>query len=391
MQELFKKYLENECSPGEAKKLMGYFEDPENEVYLRSFINETLENGDTEENGDQWATMQDETFAEIKKQLNTEKGKLVPFFRKTWFRVAAAAVLLAGGFGIYNLISKTNREADFVHTNVSMQPPAPGNNKAILTLADGSTVNLETARVGPLSKQGNTRLLKAADGQVLYKSLNEKSTEVLLNSIATPRAGQYQVILSDGSAVWLNAASSLRFPATFSGKERKVVLTGEAYFEVAKHTSMPFKVEIPGKAEVVVLGTHFNVNAYNDEAVVNTTLLEGSVHIKGLATGKSQIIIPGEQAELGGNGEIIINKKANTEQAIAWKNGVFNFNKADLGMVLRQLSRWYDLDIIVEGQLPVRQFNGEIQRNLKLSQILRVLEQNEVHCKIEGKKLIIIL
>ena len=263
----------------------------------------------------------------------------------------------------------------------------PGSNKAILTLADGSTIILQSAINGIVAQQGNTKISKSADGQLVYKSLNEKPTEVLINSIATPKGGQYQLVLSDGSIVWLNAASSLRFPAAFAGSERKVELSGEAYFEVAKNASMPFKVEVAGKGEVEVLGTHFNVNAYSDEATVNTTLVEGRVKVKALANRDSRIIAPGEQAQLEGNGRISINKDADTEQAMAWKNGTFNFSHAELGVVMRQLSRWYDVDIKFEGPVSQRQFSGEIQRDLKLSQVLKLLEKNNVFCSLQGKNI----
>ena len=302
---------------------------------------------------------------------------------------------MIGGFLVFNLIKKTDANRDVVTIDTSKQVDAsqqasdPGSNKAILTLADGSTIILETAANGTLTQQGNSKIVKPAEGKLAYNLLDEKTTEVLYNSIATPRGGQYQVIFSDGSKVWLNAASSLRFPAGFTGNERKVELVGEAYFEVSKNASMPFKVAIAGKGEVEVLGTHFNVHAYHDEETTHTTLLEGSVRVTGLSTGDSHIINPGEQAQVDGKGQISINKNADTEQAIAWKNGTFNFSNADLEMVLRQLSRWYDVDIKFEGAVPQRKFAGEIQRDLKLPQVLKLLEKNNVFCKLEGKTLIV--
>ena len=248
---------------------------------------------------------------------------------------------------------------------------------------------LEAAANGSISEQGDVTISKPANGQLAYKSSNEKPTAVFFNSLVTPRGGQYSVLLSDGSKVWLNAASSLRFPVAFTGSERKVELTGEAYFEVEKVASMPFKVVVEGKSEVEVLGTHFSVNAYSNEATVNTTLLEGSVKVTGLSIRESHILNPGEQAQVNNNGRISINKNADTEQAMAWKNGTFNFNNADLQVVFRQLSRWYDVDIKFEGLVPQRQFTGEIQRDLKLQQVLKLLEKNNVFCKLEGKTLIV--
>jgi ferric-dicitrate binding protein FerR (iron transport regulator) len=225
--------------------------------------------------------------------------------------------------------------------------------------------------------------------------LNEKPADVLYNSVTTPRGGQYQVTLSDGTIAWLNAASSIRFPVAFNGKERRVEISGEVYFEVAalplsSGQKMPFKVKIGDKAEVEVLGTHFNINAYADEPTINTTLLEGSIKVIGLIHNDSRIIIPGEQAMLNANNQIKINKVANVEQAIAWKNGIFNFENANLEMSLRQIARWYDLDIIFEGPIPQRQFSGEMQRSLRISQVLKLLETNNVYCRIEGRKLIVL-
>ena len=395
MKELFNKYVNDQCSPAEVKELLAYFDAPENESVLRDLINGCLEEMDDKDEKSLWNPITDRSSAVINAQLNPEKGKVVPILRRGWVSIAAAVVLVIGGFLVFNLIKKTDANRDVVTIDTSKQVDAsqqasdPGSNKAILTLADGSTIILETAANGTLTQQGNSKIVKPAEGKLAYNLLDEKTTEVLYNSIATPRGGQYQVIFSDGSKVWLNAASSLRFPAGFTGNERKVELVGEAYFEVSKNASMPFKVAIAGKGEVEVLGTHFNVHAYHDEETAHTTLLEGSVRVTGLSTGDSHIINPGEQAQVDGKGQISINKNADTEQAIAWKNGTFNFSNADLEMVLRQLSRWYDVDIKFEGAVPQRKFAGEIQRDLKLPQVLKLLEKNNVFCKLEGKTLIV--
>ncbi len=188
--------------------------------------------------------------------------------------------------------------------------------------------------------------------------------------------------------VWLNAASSIHFPVAFTGSERIVDITGEVYFEVAK-TALPFKVKIADMAEVEVLGTHFNINAYTDEPSINTTLLEGSVKFTGLIRRDSRLIRPGEQAQLNSDGQIITDKAANAEQFIAWKNGIFIFDRADLEMSLRQLARWYDINIEFEGSIPKKKFNGEMQRSLSISQVIQLLETNNVHCRLEKKKLIV--
>jgi len=390
MQDLFKKYLLNQCAPEEVEKILGYFDVAENELSLRALIAESLEDVDAGYEEVKWTPSLDETFASIKKELNNKKGKLIPLKKRTWSWGAAAVVFLLVGLAAYDLIKSPGHQQSIANGAIPKQKDAPGSNKAVLTLADGSAIRLGTATNGTITQQGQARISKPVDGQLVYTALNEKPNPVLFNTIATPRGGQYELVLSDGSKVWLNAASSLRFPVTFSGKERRVALTGEAYFEVAKNASMPFKVMVDGKTELEVLGTHFNVNAYDDEATVKTALLEGQVKVVGLATGNASIIVPGEQARLNNNGQISIDKNIDTEQAIAWKNGAFNFSNADLGMVLRQLSRWYDVDVVIEGRLPERQFNGEIQHDLKLTQVLKLLEKNGVYSRLEGKKLIVL-
>lgn len=389
MQDLFRKYLNNRCSPEEVRALLAYFNIPENEEQLRKLITENLESVDVDDDGSRWSSLTDQSLAVIKKQINAEPGKVVSLYRRSWFQIAAAAVILIGGFAVFSMIHKPNQEQEIVQADGSKQEIAPGSSKAILTLADGSTINLENVDNGTITQQGSTKISKPAEGQLAYSSLNEKPTGVLFNSMSTPRGGQYQLMLSDGTKVWLNAASSIRFPAAFTGSERKVELSGEAYFEVAKNVAMPFKVAVSGKGEVEVLGTHFNVNAYTDEATVSTTLLEGSVKVVALGSNESQIIAAGEQAQLNTNGQISINK-IDADEAVAWKNGTFNFNNADLPMVLRQVSRWYDLEIVFEGSVPQRQFSGEIQRDLKLSQVLKLLERNNVFSRVEGKKLIVL-
>ncbi len=391
MEELFKKYLDNQCSPDEVRTLLAYFNYPENEAQLRKLILDSLEAIETDDDETQHQTATDKIFTSIKRKHDARKGKIVPLFRQNWIRIAAAIILLIGGYFIYNSINSNGTAKPVIaKTDTANHEIGPGGNKAILTLADGSTINLETAVNGTLTQQGKTTLLKIADGQLSYRSLNEKAAQNFHNTVTTPRGGQYQITLSDGSKVWLNAASSIDFPAAFAGNERIVNITGEVYFEVAKNASMPFKVKIADKGEVEVLGTHFNINAYSDEPAIKTTLLEGSVKVSGLIHDNSRIIKPGEQAQLNANDQVNVNKQANVEQVIAWKNGTFNFENADLEMALRQIARWYDVDIIFEGSVPKKQFNGEMQRDLSLSRVIKLFEKNDVYCRIEGKKLIVL-
>ena len=227
---------------------------------------------------------------------------------------------------------------------------------------------------------------------MIYNSSNADQNTVSYNILSTPYGGQYQVTLPDGTIVWLNSASNLRYPTSFTGHERRVEITGEAYFEVAKNARQPFKVKINlsnGEgSEVEVLGTHFNINAYDDETTIRTTLFEGSVKIN-QSTGTTQIK-PGQQLQTGKTGQIKIINNADLEETIAWKEGRFQFGNADINCIMRQLARWYDIDVKYEGNIS-RHFSGIIPRNVNLLKVLNMLElTGEVNFKVEGKKVIVI-
>jgi ferric-dicitrate binding protein FerR (iron transport regulator) len=305
-----------------------------------------------------------------------------------WTKIAAAAIIVVV-FSIVYFYSNHNPQKQIAKTETQQQrfknDVAPGGNKAVLTLANGSQIILDSAANGTLTQQGNTKIIKLDSGQLSYNTSDVKSTEVLYNTISTPRGGQYQIVLSDGSKVWLNAASSLRFPAFFTGKERDVELTGEAYFEVTKNTAMPFTVTV-NDLHVQVLGTHFNINAYNDETSVKTTLLKGSVRV---ADHESIVNLkPGQQAQLKDNALMVINN-VDIEKVISWKTGFFEFDNTDLATIMRQISRWYNVDVRYEGKQFGETFGGRISRELNLSNILSMLETNGVKFRLEGKKLIV--
>ena len=295
-----------------------------------------------------------------------------------WRKIAVAASVVVA-IGIASLVFFQKRDQSPVAV-VSREKAdkEPGKTGAILTLSDGSKIVLDSVGNGVLANQNNTVVSKK-NGGLVYKA--SKNAQLAYNTMTTPRARQYNLELSDGTKVWLNASSSIIFPTSFAANERKVILTGEAYFEVAKDKKRPFKVAVNG-IQVNVLGTHFNINAYDDEASVNTTLLEGSV----LITDKTKKVLlkPGQQAQKQKSGAITVNDNVNLEEVMGWKNGVFYFENANLQTVLRQLSRWYDVDVVFEKGMPTRTFEGEIQRDLQLSQVLKILEKNKVHFKIDG-------
>ena len=308
-----------------------------------------------------------------------------------WTRIAAASVILVLLAGIF-YFNRNNIERSNIVKNEKSSPlindAAPGGNKAILTLANGSKIVLNNVKNGALTQQGNTKVVKLDDGKLAYQS-DETTAPIAVeyNTVSTPRGGQYQLTLSDGSKVWLNAESAITFPTAFTGNERKVTIKGEAYFEVAHDASKPFQVTVNGM-QVQVLGTHFNINAYDDEGEIKTTLLEGSVKVsKGP---ESKLITPGQQAVVSSTEPKIVVQQADVDEAVAWKNGLFHFNNADLQEVMRQLSRWYDVNVMYDGTIPKREFAGEMQRDLNLSQVLELLVKNDVHFKIDGKKIIVL-
>jgi transmembrane sensor len=314
------------------------------------------------------------------------------FFLRGWrkWAVAALILLIAGKTVLYFLPadSKTKKPLASDPPVATAHDLPPGRNTAVLTLADGHTIPLDSAANGGLAQQGNTKVIKL-NGQIAYTNTGgaPAGDNLLFNTISTARGNQYQLILSDGSKVWLNAASSLRFPTSFKGKERKVEVTGEAYFEIAKNPAMPFKVVVNG-GEIDVLGTHFNVNAYSDESSVQTTLLEGAVSIKkGDAT---QLLSPGQQARFTSKGEISLSKNVDVAQETAWKDGFFWFNNTDIHMLMRQVSRWYNVEVEFKGEITDDGFTGKVSRNVSLSKLLNVLEQYEIHFKIEGKKITVL-
>ncbi|HSZ31948.1 MAG TPA: FecR family protein [Puia sp.] len=302
---------------------------------------------------------------------------------RRWAAAAAILILISTSYFIFYPKSVNPVTTQIAETGADI---APGGNKAILTLSNGSTIRLDSTSDGAIAHEDETNILKTDSGHLLYQKSNNLEAEAKLNTLATPRGGTFQLTLSDGTKVWLNAASSITYPSSFTGTDRKVTITGEAYFEVAKDRSKPFLVSVNDMV-ITVLGTHFNINAYENETQVKTTLFEGSIALK--AGQYNSLLKPGEQAESGNNGKINILQQDDLNQVIAWKTGYFNFRDADLPTVMRQLERWYDIDVRYNGQVPERRFRGELPRNLTLKEVLNVLKEVKINYKIDGKMLII--
>ncbi len=382
---MVQKYLSAKAAPEEIKFLESYYDffDRDENVL------DHMPTAEKEQLGQQIEAGILERIAQA------EQTKVRPLW-SPFTRVAAAAVLLIG-LSIGGYLALHKRAQPQIAEN-KVHDIAPGSNKAVLTLANGKAIILTGAKNGLLAQQGNTAVNKTADGQVVYSKsgtgkpqseIPNPTSEIEYNTMTTPRGGQYHLTLADGTNVWLNAASSIKYPTSFPGAERRVEITGEAYFEVAHNAAKPFRVFSKGQT-VEVLGTHFNISAYDDEPNTKTTLLEGSVRIT--ADAQKAILKPGQQSQTGrAAGSIKIIENADTDQAIAWKNGYFQFDAESLGDIMRKAARWYDVDVVytnknLEGQL----FSGTVSRFKNVSQLLKKLElTGAVHFKIEGQKIIV--
>jgi transmembrane sensor len=303
-------------------------------------------------------------------------------FKRKWWSYAAAAVLLFFVAG-YFLLNKTKIQPRIAQQPIKKDIPA-GRQGAILTLSNGQQIILDSTGNGEVTRDAGVRVIRK--GGVL--SYGGNTDEILYNQVVTPKGRKWQLTLSDGTKVWLNAASSVRYPISFVGKERIVEVSGETYWEVAPDKNRPFKINIAGKGEIEVLGTHFDVSAYDDEAAIRTTLLEGSVKV--IRAGTSRLLSPGQQAVLdSGTDNITVINDANIDEVMAWKNGRFIFSDMDLKTIMRQLTRWYDVDVLYEGKVPEIRVGGIIHNDVYLSTVMEFLGENGVHYKIEGKKITI--
>lgn len=383
--ELLNKYLNRApgeaTSPDELLQLLDTKNKAEIEQFLDSYW-ENLQDIDTT-----YTRKNGETILRTILETKTPKVYNIHSLRK-WGWVAASIVFLLG-IGVYFWISKNeNNKPVIAAVTTEIQP---GKDGAVLTLADGSEVLLDTILNGTIALQGGATA-KVVNGTLLYEGAGNK---VVYNTMRTPKGRQFHVTLPDGTQVWLNAASSIHFPTVFGGTERRVEITGEAYFEVAKNKKMPFRINVNNKAEVEVLGTHFNVNAYSNERTVNTTLIEGSVRVNDI------VIKPGQQAQIAGSAsleevdktteKIRVVDNVDTEKVMAWKNELFNFDGASVEEVMKQLERWYDIEVVYENGVPDLKFFGEISRNITLNGVLKILSRADLKFSIEADRKLIII
>jgi ferric-dicitrate binding protein FerR (iron transport regulator) len=373
---LFNQYMKNVADENEKEELKELLERPENETAIQDllgqFISETKPT----------MALNSEARDAILQAIFQVKpvAKVVSIkHRFRWTRyIAAASVILLLATGTYFILNRNTSEKP-VAKEQTKTDILPGHDGAVLTLADGSKIVLDNAQDGKITdvavKNGN---------KVSYQ--NSSQTKVEYNTMTTPKGRQFSLVLPDGTQVWLNAASSITYPTAFVGNDRKVSITGEAYFEVTHNVSKPFHVNVNGM-DVQVLGTHFNINAYGDDGNTKTTLLQGSIKVS--VAGKMQVVKPGQQTQVASN-NIKLVPDADIDAVMAWRNGFFSFENTGIKEIMKQLSRWYDVEVIYQGE-PKDIFTGEIDRNLTLSQVLKVLSDTKVKYRIEESRKLIIL
>lgn len=354
---------------------------------VESWYRQLVETGEWEWDEGEKAQLQQTLESAIlgKIQGPPERRGMYFLSRRGWW--AAASVAILTGVGAYFLFTGTMlQKPQIVQAKLPDDVQAPQSGRALITLANGQNVYLDSISNGSTVSQGNAKLVKLSNGEIAYHANGISGGKMEYNTLLNPRGSKViNMLLTDGTKVWLNAGSSLIYPVVFTGKTREVSVTGEAYFEVAHNSSRQFIVH-NGQIDILVTGTHFNVNAFeDDDNNIKVTLLEGAVKVKNGSSNGS--LKPGQQALV--HKEVRIVSDVNVENVMAWKNGYFQFDKAGLHSVLKQVSRWYDVEVVYEGDNQERQFVGEIEKDLNLSEVLRILEINKVSFTIEGKKLII--
>jgi transmembrane sensor len=381
--QLVVKHLQGELTDDENQELQAWiYQSKENELAFEKAIDpENLKEGLRRE-FEKEERILDQLKSEIEKESETEV--IVINAKRKWYRYAAAAAIIIVSTGAFFIFFNREEQEVIVKAPEINDLQAPKANRAMITLANGKTIYLDSAANGILETDGDVKLVKLADGQIVYSG---SSNEIIYNTVSNPRGSKIiDITLGDGSRVWLNNESTIKYPISFVGSDRKVEITGEAYFEVAKNAKRKFIVEANGST-TEVLGTHFNVNAYSDEDKIATTLLEGSVRVK---KGNVEAILkPGQQSQIGGNTLNVING-ADLDAVVAWKNGFVVFSGADMKTVLRQIGRYYDVDIEYKDEINVPELYSKIPRTVSLSEVLKAIEINsKLKFKVEGKKVLV--
>jgi transmembrane sensor len=396
---LFDQHVKGQLSPSQEKEFQELVSNADNKQSLQDLLDAWI--ADKEPDASLSAESRDAMLQAI---FQASPGTQQPSARVRkiyWLRRAAvAAVLIVMATGSYWFFSGTKEgsTAPQIAQHVDVNVSAPAGVRAVLTLADGQKLTLDSIADGRLTMQGNMQVIKTAAGGVTYaaaasagpgSSPSTAASPTAYNILSNPRGSKVvSVRLSDGTTVWLNNESTLRYPVAFTGTERRVEVTGEAYFEVAHDAMKKFSVT-SGTVTTEVLGTHFNINSFEDEGSIKVTLLEGAVRVRSAAQQKPVILKPGQQARSQADGALQTKSAVDPEGILAWKNGLFQMKGTDLAALLRQLSRWYDIEVSYTGPLPQKSFGGSIDRNVNLSDVLKALEQYGIRSRMEGGKVII--
>lgn len=382
---LYKRYVDGTCTEAELEEFFEYVRMPEMRQTLRELAEEHLHS--TPSGGKLPAVDWDNMYNNIMKSGQSpatigKKGIVKRLFTRPL--VAAAVVLLVASTGLYFLLTDRSQQDNMTASNRFKNDLPPGSDKAILTLANGASLALHDLDDNTRKQLESADMLRLDSGELAYKANGSAHHATGYNKLTTPRGGQFRLVLPDGSRIWLNAGSSVTYPLTFAAGERKVAITGEAYLEVAPDSNKPFKVTVNG-LEIIVLGTKFNINAYTNEPVINTTLLEGAVKVsKGAG---SCVLKPGEQLQVLPDGAFRMVKDVDTSSVVAWKDGMFSFNDEDIASIMRQVNRWYNAEIVYETRIP-HHFVGTIPRNVQVSKLLTMLElTGRLRFRIEGRKI----
>lgn len=387
--ELLQLYSDLQATPAQEQELFELINPDEDEEIIRDHIEKILfEHTYTGDIDDvDWERLF-RKIIEPKWETKPAK-KAAKQFSLWWYAAAAIALLLGMGYYLWTLQSVGQEQRSVALATavapVSITPPASTN--AVLTLANGQNIGLDSASNGVIVQQGTTDVVKIADGEIVYRGDRGSAG---FNTLTNPRGSRVvNVKLSDGTKVWLNVASSIRYPVAFAGKERRVEITGEAYFEVAHDVSKPFVVQ-KGSTDIKVLGTHFNVGAYDDESTLKVTLLEGSVSVASSGNpAKTKVIRPGEQARVGQNGAIALAETVDLNEVMAWKQNMFSFHGESIEYIMRQVSRWYNVDVVF--QKPVKErFFAEVSKSTNVATLLEMLEAtNSVHFKMDRNTIVV--
>jgi hypothetical protein len=387
-QYLFEQFCNNTCTPEENREFWELLAMLKEEDQLNPDDQWLWDNADVSRPEDQidWSAALDK----IRSRVAAWDGRQTPVRRLPKRALAAACIILLAGIGVYTLIRSTikptSQQRSIAHLPPVIKDVPPGNYGATLTLTDGKRVVLDSAGDRTIAVQGGNEIVNQ-NSQLTYLNNNSITTEAVYNTLSTDRGRQYKVVLADGSAVWLNALSSIRYPTSFNHSERRVSITGEVYFEIKGDARKPFIVTTGGM-DIRVLGTHFNVNAYPDEAAAATTLLEGSIKVSRNAD--ALVLLPGQQSLARKNGSLALIRNADVAAAVAWKNGYFTFDDTDIKSVMKQLTRWYDIDVRYEGDVAAERFWGDLPRNASLSTILNTLERTGVRFRMDGNTVVVL-